>query len=108
LSDVQAGAVDRDRISPPRTEAYYCGHIMTQSRDLSSSSFYRPSRAAANPCPYVGTIRLQPFAGALWTIFSVARIPSCHSTCAAFRHSRRRDHRQNAIQYPVGSSGSVQ
>src|ERR1700693_2505351 len=48
LSDLQAGAVDSDRISPPRT-AYYFGHFMTQSRYLSSSSFYSPSRPQPVP-----------------------------------------------------------
>jgi phosphate/sulfate permease len=59
------------------------GHVMTRSRDLSSSSFYSPSRVSANPCLYIGTMRLQLFAAALWTAFTVARIPSRHSHCAA-------------------------
>jgi hypothetical protein len=56
---------------------------MTLSRDLSSSTFYSPSRALANPCPDIGTMRFQRFAGALWTTFTVPRIPSRHSACAA-------------------------
>jgi hypothetical protein len=56
---------------------------MTLSRDLSSSSFYSPTRASDNPCPYIGTMRLQAFSAALSTTFTVAHIPSRHSTCAA-------------------------
>jgi hypothetical protein len=56
---------------------------MTLSRDPSSSTFYSPSRASGNPFPDIGTMRLQRFAGALWTTFTVPRIPSRHSTCAA-------------------------
>jgi hypothetical protein len=72
LSDWQARAVDQDRSHPPPTVSR---HVMTRSRDLSSSSFYSPSRASANPCPYIGTMRLQLFAAALWTPFMVARSP---------------------------------
>lgn len=56
---------------------------MTRSRDLSSSGFYSPSRASANPCPYIVTMRLQPVAAALWATFTVARIPLHHSAGAA-------------------------
>jgi hypothetical protein len=84
---------------------------MTLSPDLSFSSFYSPSRASANPCPYIGIMRLQLFAAALWTTFSVARIPSRCSTGAAsgiLGVGIIRKTPFNTIQYPVGSSGSVQ
>jgi hypothetical protein len=56
---------------------------MTLSRDLSSSSFYSPRRASADLCLHIATMPLQPLAAALWTTFSLAGIPSRHSTCAA-------------------------
>ena len=56
---------------------------MTRSRGLSSSSFYSPTRASANPCLYIGTMRLQALSAALSTTLTVVRTLSCHSAAAA-------------------------
>jgi len=55
---------------------------MTLSHDLSSSSFHIQHRTSADPCPYIIALRLQASSGVLPTTFTVARMPSRHSTCA--------------------------
>ena len=56
---------------------------MTLSRDLSSSSFYSPTRASDNPCPLHRDYAPPSVFCRFSTTFTVARISSRHSTCAA-------------------------
>jgi len=81
LSDLQARAVDQDRIPPPRT-GYGPRHFMTQSRGFSSSSFSIPPWVSADPGLHAATLRVPVCSPASPAILIVARIPSHDSNCA--------------------------
>jgi len=80
---------------------------MTLSRDPSSSSFSIPNRDSADLCPGIATLRPQAFSAASLNLYARSQVLVSLCLCR-FKHSGRCRHGQNAIQYPVGSSGSVQ